>query len=133
MEQRIKVLGINDDRDSCQCCGKEGLKRVVWLSIDDGQPVHYGTTCAARAGGIRGRWTSDRAESLVQRLKDREARIAKSQRICDIAQAEANRTGKSMYVGYTDLYCKYLTWFDGATLERNKNALVRAEFQPMTA
>lgn len=41
------VLGINDDRDSCQCCGKTGLKRVVWIRNDDtGEVVHYGTTCA---------------------------------------------------------------------------------------
>jgi hypothetical protein len=35
MQKRVKVLGVNDDRSSCQCCGREGLKRVVWLEIEE--------------------------------------------------------------------------------------------------
>lgn len=44
----IKVLGINDEKDFCQCCGKKGLKRVVWCELEDGDIVHYGTTCASK-------------------------------------------------------------------------------------
>lgn len=41
------VLGVNDDADNCECCGKTGLKRVVWFRRDDtGQVLHFGTTCA---------------------------------------------------------------------------------------
>ncbi len=31
MNNRFKVLGINDDRDFCEICGKVELKKVVWL------------------------------------------------------------------------------------------------------
>jgi len=45
-----KILGINDDVSTCQCCGKTGLKRVVWLDLEDGSdPVAYGTSCAGMA------------------------------------------------------------------------------------
>ena len=44
----FKVLGVNDDRDFCECCGKEGLKKVVWIEhCDTGDVQHFGTSCAA--------------------------------------------------------------------------------------
>ncbi len=50
---RYRYLATNDDESSCSCCGRTGLKRVVWLAeldedgneVDDG--LSYGTTCAA--------------------------------------------------------------------------------------
>lgn len=48
-ESDIKVLGINSDRDTCDCCGKTNLAKVVWLEIDGGEPVAYGVNCAAKA------------------------------------------------------------------------------------
>lgn len=46
---RFRCVGMDDSADTCACCGKTGLKRVVWLfdthSTDDAAP--YGTTCAA--------------------------------------------------------------------------------------
>lgn len=48
MENRYKVLAVNDDKDFCECCGKQGLKRVVWIEDTETQDVkHFGTTCAA--------------------------------------------------------------------------------------
>lgn len=48
-----KILGINDDRDFCFCCGKEGLTRVVWIQNEEtGEIVHFGTTCATKQLGI---------------------------------------------------------------------------------
>lgn len=37
--------------DTCDCCGREGLKRTVKLISPAGRPVWYGTGCAARAMG----------------------------------------------------------------------------------
>ena len=45
----MKILGITDERDSCDCCGKNGLKRTVALETAMGEFVFYGTTCAANA------------------------------------------------------------------------------------
>jgi hypothetical protein len=48
MSKEWKVLGINSDETVCDVCGKENLKRVVWLqSSETGETVKAGTTCAA--------------------------------------------------------------------------------------
>lgn len=45
---RFKVMGVNDDADDCACCGRTGLKRVVWIQdLETSEIRHYGTTCAA--------------------------------------------------------------------------------------
>lgn len=43
-----KLLGINDDVTTCECCGKSNLKCTVVLTNGDGE-VCYGRDCAARA------------------------------------------------------------------------------------
>lgn len=44
---RFQVLAVNDEKDTCQCCGRSGLKRVVWISdTETGDIKHFGTTCA---------------------------------------------------------------------------------------
>lgn len=46
---RFQVIGINDKRDFCECCGKSGLQRVVWiLDTETGDEKHFGTSCAAK-------------------------------------------------------------------------------------
>lgn len=47
MTNRFQVLSISDDRDFCECCGKTGLKRVVFIRDTETDEVkHFGTTCA---------------------------------------------------------------------------------------
>jgi len=49
MANRFKVLGINDDKNFCECCGKSGLQRVVWIEdTETGEVKHFGTSCAAK-------------------------------------------------------------------------------------
>lgn len=44
---RFEVVGVNDERDFCECCGKAGLKRVVWIrDTESGDVMHFGTSCA---------------------------------------------------------------------------------------
>lgn len=46
----MKILGINDEQTTCDCCGKVDLKRTV--VILDGENVgRFGTTCAMRKMG----------------------------------------------------------------------------------
>lgn len=44
----MKILGINNEVTTCECCGRINLKRTVVLASENDQ-VHYGTECAARA------------------------------------------------------------------------------------
>ena len=54
---RFAVLAVNDTADFCECCGKKGLKRVVWvLDSETGEHKHFGTTCVlapAKGFGIK--------------------------------------------------------------------------------
>lgn len=44
---RYQFLGVNDDRDFCECCGKVDLKRVVWIEdLEEGTIKHFGVVCA---------------------------------------------------------------------------------------
>lgn len=44
---RFQVKGVNDERDTCECCGKTGLKRVVWIEDTETNEIKcFGTTCA---------------------------------------------------------------------------------------
>jgi hypothetical protein len=49
----FKIRGVNSDLDTCQCCGKTNLKKVVWLDrLEEGEVIEtvaYGVNCAARA------------------------------------------------------------------------------------
>lgn len=43
----FQIIGVNDTRDFCECCGRKGLKRVVWiLEVETGEHKHFGTSCA---------------------------------------------------------------------------------------
>lgn len=45
--KRFEVVEINSETDFCECCGKTGLKRVVWIhDIKNDDTKHFGTTCA---------------------------------------------------------------------------------------
>lgn len=56
MASRFVVKGVNDEQNFCSCCGKSGLKRVVWIEdTESGVVSHFGTTCAespAKAFGV---------------------------------------------------------------------------------
>lgn len=40
------MLGVIDDQDFWQCCGRQGLKRVVWIEEGEIREVqHFGAVC----------------------------------------------------------------------------------------
>lgn len=56
---KFRYIGITDECIVCEKCGKPGLKSTVILAIldADGNPedaTYYGSSCAARALGIKG-------------------------------------------------------------------------------
>lgn len=69
----MRVLGINDDVTTCECCGKSGLKCTVVLTNGEGE-VHYGRDCAARAvAGKFGRPLT--AERMERKARDIQAGV----------------------------------------------------------
>lgn len=47
----LKIIGINDEVTTCECCGKSNLKCTVVLTNGEGE-FHYGRDCAARATAV---------------------------------------------------------------------------------
>jgi len=124
---RIQVLGVNDDKHTCQCCGKSGLKRVVWLSIDGANPVHYGTTCAARVGGVTGSAARD-LDEVVARLKAREVRAAAWHQVNLEARETANRKLVTQFVVEVDrgyLSMRVVDAIELETLRSDRRCAVR--------
>lgn len=47
-----RYLGVTDERNECECCGKVNLKRTVVIHVSDEHDervAYYGTSCAAHA------------------------------------------------------------------------------------
>lgn len=92
-----RIKGINDDEDTCHCCGKTNLKRVVWLVELDadgneiGDAFPYGTTCASKAMGWR--------ETSKAKIEKRQAaEVAK-----EIERQKSELFAKFVKVGYNML------------------------------
>lgn len=44
-----KFLGTSDEVTTCECCGRKNLKSTVAISVDGGDAMYFGVTCAAHA------------------------------------------------------------------------------------
>lgn len=49
----MKLLGITNDFDTCECCGRTGLKKVMVIGDESGQ-MNYGVNCGAKKLGLSG-------------------------------------------------------------------------------
>jgi hypothetical protein len=98
MNEKVVILGINSDKDTCDCCGKKNLKRVIWLQFEGSDAVAYGTSCAAKALGVNGTYSAKDAEKVVHAyqsgLELKQDYTAK----CESARVEANRLGEAVGV-----------------------------------
>lgn len=46
----MRILGINDEVTTCECCGRTDLKCTVVLTDDEGMSeLRFGRQCAAKA------------------------------------------------------------------------------------
>lgn len=91
-----KLLGINDDADTCGVCGKSGLKRVMWIEREDGEIIQMGTTCGARELGMNKTYSS--VEQVAEAYKAREDSRKRKERCLLAAQKEANKMGEDIAV-----------------------------------
>ena len=83
-----RALGIDDSVTVCDCCGKSGLKSTVTMELDDGEIVHYGSTCAARNTGKAPKVINSEIRQEAERVR---AAIAAAERVhpaCSAYQAK---------------------------------------------
>lgn len=66
---KFEVLGVNDDKDFCECCGKTGLKRAVFIRNTETDEVkHFGTTCATSP--VKGFGVDKEIKAAIKRADD---------------------------------------------------------------
>jgi len=92
----MKLLGINDDADTCGLCGKTHLKRVMWIEDDEGNVDQYGTTCGAKKLGLNGKYETP--EAVRDAFNLQEKRRINRERAEQSAQKRANETGESIAI-----------------------------------
>lgn len=96
---KFKVLGVNDDQDSCECCGKQGLKKVVWIeNTETGSIQHFGVVCAANPAKAFG--LDSEIKSAVQSFKAKcQAAISIAHRMYRAAGGKYVSDGKPLSEG----------------------------------
>jgi hypothetical protein len=93
---RFQVLSVNDDRDFCECCGKTGLKRVVFIQDNEtGEVKHFGTSCAMSP--VKGFGIDKEIKAAISRAND------KAKMLNILAHQAYKRAGGS-YVANPDGY-----------------------------
>jgi len=65
-----RVLGVSDECDTCECCGRTNLKATAVLAVLDADgnveaETYFGRSCAAKAAG----WTVKFVGAEVTRVK----------------------------------------------------------------
>jgi hypothetical protein len=86
-----RLVGVTDERDSCDCCGRTNLKRVVVLHDGDDH-VFIGPHCAAK---LLGKPVGDvnRQATAAQRQRERAERTARRAAQRETERAEALAAG----------------------------------------
>lgn len=94
-----KILGITDERTTCECCGKANLKRTVAIEFNS-DIRYYGTTCAAKALNFPNpaKYTSRNAELLVTDYGKRITAQERKAKALQSAQYQANKYNQEVSI-----------------------------------
>ena len=100
---KYTFAGCNDEAEYCTCCGRTGLKKVVWLRENvDGevsQPSPFGVVCAAHLLGIKNP-TSPRAKreiEMAQEQANKEMRLQEWRKVFNAAEIESYSYGRNQF------------------------------------
>ena len=94
----MEIKGITDSVTTCDCCGRTHLKRTVAIETEDGEILHYGTSCAAAYLKVPGSYTAKTAERMVSKYHVMQESKKRFEAACERAKAEANATGECQHV-----------------------------------
>lgn len=90
--KKIQVLGLTTDFTSCDCCGKENLKKTVAiLDLASGVTGHFGVVCAAAIDKY------DTLDAAKEAKKEVSKAVSKFNDLVKSAHSMAYRTLKAMY------------------------------------
>lgn len=113
-ERRFVVRGVNDDESHCMCCGKEGLKRVVWIEdMQTGKLSHYGTTCAVAKE--KGFMADEEIKREVRKFDKEQQELARKAYYaeCDVIGDKCRATKDELYAQRGGLYKQVTSALNG--------------------
>ena len=96
MAKQFRLMGTNDDHNTCEFCGRTNLKRVVMLAPLDpdgnveGEAAPYGTSCAATLLGYT--WKDPKGSRFVKNAVEAEALAIEVNKLVDFYRATKART-----------------------------------------
>ena len=68
--RKYTVLGMTDERTSCDCCGKINLKKTVAMNDNEtGTVVYFGVVCATDAKKYKNQSEIDIAKAAIKEAK----------------------------------------------------------------
>ncbi len=102
----MKVLGITEEVNICDCCGKKDLERTVALELNGGEVAYYGTTCATRKHGVK---TGIKSLNKIELMRKTSANI---QEFIKLAKRYGFGDTKVLTPIYDNVAC--VTWVWGA-------------------
>jgi hypothetical protein len=74
MASNWRILGINDEVTTCECCARQNLKKVVVITNGD-EERRYGTVCAAKALGRTAKEVEKEVKDAERRKEEEKARL----------------------------------------------------------
>jgi len=106
----LRIVGINDDFDTCLCCGKTGLKKVVWIAdVSDpfAEAKPYGCVCAGYVlgwGKLAEGKARARAELEAQKYRTEKRLAARAEYVATIEYREYSNAlrGLNGVVGFQE-------------------------------
>jgi hypothetical protein len=97
----IEIISIDDEFDTCDCCGKSNLKKTVnFRKIGEGDLTvyHYGVNCFAAYAHLSHHYTAKNAECIKYDYAKKEENRAKYKEAVDQADKEAIENNQQMFV-----------------------------------
>lgn len=139
-----KFIASNDDKDFCSCCGKQGLKRVVWLEHTETTEIsHYGTHCAAllmmpakaKTAGDKSRIVEQAAMKALEQIRNSFLEKNNASSYWKTVYA----TGKDLIAagvekdfgfvsGKTDVFCNYVWPYQNFCKRANELGVTEEEY-----
>lgn len=115
------VKAINDDQATCEICGKEDLKRVVWLENSETQEIiAAGTTCAAKLQKIK---VSEQKKKENDFLKEKRREYLVKKSLLDVEIAKVVRDAPLTFGPDAVSFSERIAWI------RNNPVVVECERQ----
>jgi hypothetical protein len=122
-QRKYKLMGVNSDEDTCSCCGKTNLKRVMWLMECDeegnanGEVFPMGTTCGSKKMGIsEGEIASADRQGKVAKLA--QTWLAKGYELKVVLNAIGNKTAYQCIILGEEVLISWGYHFHAVTAEK---------------